>query len=392
MTRAQAPAGAAFETAEYEARLARAREAMAAAKLDAVVLFAQESLYYLTGFDSGGYVFFQAAVLTTVPGDIVLLTRIPDRAQARATSIIPDVRVWLNAEDADPAGMLADILREKGLAGGRVGLELDTYGLTGRNHAAVTAAVDGLVGTTDASELLRRLRLIKSPAEIAYVREAAALADRALDAMLEAAVPGVPDSALASACLHEILLGGGDMPPAGPLVNSGERAPFGRGVGGPRRLEAQDQVVVEYAATRRRYNVCLEATIALGPPADWLSEMHEAVREALDAMIATARPGVPLGEIDVAHRRVLDARGFAKMRFAACGYSLGATYRPSWMDVPPMLYAGNPEPAAAGMVLFPHAILGDAASGRGCGVGRTILIGPDGAEVLSRHPIELLRA
>ena len=57
-----------------------------------------------------------------------------------------------------------------------------------------------------------------------------------------------------------------------------------------------------------------------------------------------------------------------------------------------MLYAGNPELTAAGMVLFPHAILGDAASGRGCGVGRTILIGPDGAEVLSRHAIELLRA
>ena len=209
--------------------------------------------------------------------------------------------------------------------------------------------------------------------------------------MIEAAAPGVPDSALAAACLEQILLGGGDMPPSGPLVNSGERAPFGRGVGGPRELRARDQVVVEFAGTRRRYNVCLEATIAIGAPPDWLRDMHDAVEAALAEMIATAQPGVPLGEIDVAHRRVLDAAGFAAMRFAACGYSLGATYRPSWMDVPPMLYAGNPEPAAEGMVLFLHAILGDGESGRGCAVGRSLLIGPGGAEVLSSLPPTLHR-
>ncbi|MDP6705868.1 MAG: Xaa-Pro peptidase family protein [Alphaproteobacteria bacterium] len=373
---ASAPPSAPFESAEYEARIARARAGLREAGLDALLLFAQESLYYLTGFDSGGYVFFQAAVLTADDGPITLLTRIPDRAQAHATSVIPDIRVWLNAEDAKPAEDLKAIMAEKGLDGARVGVELNTYGLTGYNWELVRNALDGFCGLEDGS---------------AIVRQAAGLADRALEAMIAAARPGVPDSALAAVCLEEILLGGGDVPPGGPLVNSGARAPFGRGVGGPRRLEAQDHVVVEFAATWRRYNACVERTIVLGPPPAKLLHMYEAAFEALAEMTAAARPGAPLGAIDEAHRRVFDAAGYAEQRFAACGYSLGATYRPTWMDVPPMLYAGNPIPAAPGMVLFLHAIIGDPDSGLAVGLGQTLLITEDGREVLNKVPLELHR-
>jgi Xaa-Pro dipeptidase len=388
---ASAPPSAPFEPAEYEARIARARAGLREAGLDALLLFAQESLYYLTGFDSGGYVFFQAAVLTANDGPITLLTRIPDRAQAHATSNIPDIRVWLNAEDARPAKDLKAIMAEKGLDGARVGAELNTYGLTGYNWELVRNTLDGFCRLEDGSDIVCRLRLVKSPAEIDLVRQAAGLADRALEAMIATARPGVPDSALAAVCLEEILLGGGDVPPGGPLVNSGARAPFGRGVGGPRRLEAQDQVVVEFAATWRRYNACVERTIVLGPPPAKLLHMYEAAFEALAEMTAAARPGAPLGAIDEAHRCVFDADGYAEQRFAACGYSLGATYRPTWMDVPPMLYAGNPMPAAAGMVLFLHAIIGDPDSGLAVGLGQTLLITEDGREVLNKVPLELHR-
>ena len=380
-----------FPAAEYEARIAAARARLRESGFDALVLFAQESLYYLTGFDSGGYVFFQCAVLTADVGPITLLTRVPDRAQARATSIIPDIRVWLNAEDATPADDLKAILAEKGLAGARVALELNTYGLTGYNHHLVRRALEGFCEMADGSAIVRGLRLVKSPGEIELIRRAAELCDRALQAMIEEARPGVPDSALAAVCLREILSGGGDMPPAGPLVNSGTRAPFGRGVGGPRRLEADDRVVVEFAATYRRYNVCVERTIVLGEPPAALLRMYEAASEALAAMTDEACPGRPLGAIDEAHRRVFDAAGYRDNRFAACGYALGATYRPSWMDVPPMLYAGNPMPAAPGMLLFLHAIIGDPESGLAVGLGHSLLVTEGAPEILNRVPLELHR-
>jgi Xaa-Pro dipeptidase len=131
-------------------------------------------------------------------------------------------------------------------------------------------------------------------------------------------------------------------------------------------------------------------TVAVGKPNERQRRMFDVTREALAAMTEAAKPGRPLGEIDDAHRRVYDAAGFGAARMAACGYSLGALYRPTWMDVPPMLFSGNPTPAAPGMVLFLHAILVDAPSNLAMSLGHTIVIGSAGAEVLSRLEPEYL--
>jgi len=389
MTNSDQEPNTVFSRAEYDGRIAEARRRMRQQGLDALLVFAQESLYYLTGFDTSGYVFFQCAVLTADQQPMTLLTRRPDRDQAHATSIIEDVRLWLNAEDADPAGDVRRILEEKGLRDATVGIELNTYGLTGYNHALMQQALAGFCSLVDGSEVVAQMRLIKSPAEIAVTRKAAQLADKAMLAMVDVARAGVPDSLLASACLHELLSGGGDVPPGGPLVNSGSRSSFGRSVGGPRVLSDRDQVLVEFAATYQRYNVCVEQTIAIGDPPAKLRHMYDSALGALIAMTAAARPGTPLGAIDDAHRRVFDDAGYRDNRFEACGYSLGATFRPTWMDVPPMLYSGNPMPAAPGMVLFLHAIVGDQAAGIAAGVGHTLLITDDGAEVLNQAPMEL---
>lgn len=106
-----------FDRSEFADRIARARARLAEDDLDAVVLFAQESLYYLTGFDTSGFVFFQCAVLTRDERPIVLLTRRPDLEQARRTSIIEDIRLWYDAESADPSRELQAILDELGLKG-----------------------------------------------------------------------------------------------------------------------------------------------------------------------------------------------------------------------------------------------------------------------------------
>jgi Xaa-Pro dipeptidase len=374
-----------FQRAEFDARLARARAALRREKLDAIVLFAQESLYYLTGFDTSGFVFFQSALLTAGGDEIVLLTRRPDLEQARRTSIITDVRLWYDREGADPSRELKAILEEKKLARGRIGIELRTFGLTADKYELVRRRLEDWCELVDASHLVRNLRLLKSPAEIAYVRTAAELADRSLEAMLAAARPGAFEGDIAAAGVGAILAGGGDPAPSGPVLGSGERALLVRSATGFRHLDAVDQLTMEFAASYRHYCACLMRTIAIGKPNDRQRQMFEVTRDALAAMTEAARPGRPLGEIDDAHRRVYDQAGYGHARMAACGYSLGALYRPTWMDVPPMLYAGNPLPAAPGMVLFLHAILIDAPRNLAMSLGHTITITSAGAEVLSRR-------
>jgi len=373
-----------FQRSEFDARLARARAALQREKLDAIVLFAQESLYYLTGFDTSGFVFFQCALLTAGGDEIVLLTRRPDLEQARRTSIITDVRLWYDGEGADPSRELKAILEEKKLARGRIGIELRTFGLTADKYELVRRRLEAWCELVEASHLVRNLRLLKSEAEIAYVRRAAELADASLAAMLAAARPGAFEGDIAAAGVGAILTGGGDPAPSGPVLGSGERALLVRSATGFRHLDPVDQLTMEFAASYRHYCACLMRTIAIGKANDKQRQMFEVTRDALAAMTEAARPDRPLGEIDDAHRRVYDMAGYGHARMAACGYSLGALYRPTWMDVPPMLYAGNPLPAAPGMVLFLHAILIDAPRNLAMSLGHTITITSAGSEVLSR--------
>ncbi|MGI9333792.1 MAG: aminopeptidase P family protein, partial [Gammaproteobacteria bacterium] len=198
-----------FTREEHEERIRRAREALRKRGLSALLIFAQESHYYLTGYDTAGYVFFQCAVLSADDQPITLLTRRPDVQQAHETSIIADVRVWYDAEGVNPALELRDILAEKGLAGERIGIELNTYGLTGASHDKVARALSGWCELEDASDVIRGLRLVKSPAELEHVRDAARLADEALVAMMEASRPGELDTAVCAAGLNVMLRGGG---------------------------------------------------------------------------------------------------------------------------------------------------------------------------------------
>jgi Xaa-Pro dipeptidase len=377
-----------FTREEHLGRIAAARARLQAESLDALLVFAQESHYYLTGFDTNGYVFFQCAVLKADDSPIVLLTRKPDLAGARITSIIEDIRIWYDAEGANPARDLKALLAELGLEGKRVGIEMSTYGLTAANYELVRRELEGWCRLSDGSGIVRGLRLVKSPAEIAYVRRAAELADKALKAMVETAGPGVFEGDVQAAGQAMIFRGGGDPAASGPVLGSGERALLIRNSTGLRQLDSVDQLTMEFAGVYRRYHACIMRTVAIGEHGDYQQRMFDATRSALLAMTEAARPGEALGRIDEAHRRTYDAAGFEHARMAACGYSLGATYRPNWMDTPPMLYSGNPTIARPGMILFLHAILIDRPAGFAMSAGHTVLIDERGCEVLSKAPLD----
>ncbi len=373
-----------FERQEFDLRIGNARACLKERGLAAILLFAQESHYYLTGYDTSGYVFFQCAVLTADEQPVTLLTRRPDLEQARRTSVIEDIRIWYDRDGASPTDELKDILMEKGLKGERIGVELDSYGLRAHHYEQLKSSLAGWLTLEDASLLVRELRFIKSPAELAYVRRAAELADASLLAMLDAAEPGAFEGDIAAAGQAAISSGGGDPAPSGPVLGSGDRALLIRSATGYRHLDQQDQLTVEFAASYRHYCACLMRTAAIGKGDARHRDMFEVTREALAAMTGAARPGRPLGEIDDAHRQVYDENGYGDFRMAACGYSLGASFRPTWMDVPPMLYSGNPMLARPGVVLFLHAILIDNSAELAMSLGHTIIVTETGAEILSR--------
>ena len=377
-----------FTRDEFALRRERACAAVAAAGLDGLLCFKQESMYWLSGYDTFGFCFFQCLVVRS-DGRMVLLTRAPDLRQAQLTSILDDIRIWVDRDGADPARELRHLLAELGLAGKRLGIEWQTHGLTAANGRMLDAALGGFAALEDASLLLSRLRLVKSTAELAHVRRAAELADAALEAAIAHTAAGADEGVILARMHDAIFEQGGDYPGNPFIIGSGPAALLCRYQSGRRRLEEQDQLTLEFAGVWRQYHACLMRTLLVGAPSPRQRELFDAARETLLACEERLVPGRTMGEVYAAHAATFDRRGLGRHRLNACGYSLGAVYAPSWMDWP-MFYADNPVVIEPGMVFFLHMILMDSDSGTAMTLGRTSIIGAQGADVLSAAPLALV--
>ena len=162
---------------------------MATAELDGLVLFRQESMFYLTGYDTSGYSMFQAMYLG-LDGKLTLLTRTADRIQSRETSIVEDIQIWIDEENASPGLELRRILEAHGCANKQIGIEYHAYGLTGQRALMVNEALKGLCHLTDASDLVRLVRLVKSNLELQYVRKSGRICDQVLGTSITHTQPG----------------------------------------------------------------------------------------------------------------------------------------------------------------------------------------------------------
>jgi len=375
-----------FSHDEYRNRVAVAAKALQAADLDAILLFAPESHFWLTGYDTFGFAMFQSMVLTR-DGDVHLLTRAPDLRQARHTSTLSDgqIHIWPEFEGADPTLDLAKLLADLGLNGKRIGYESQTVGLTAWNGQKLLATLPGLI---EASDLIRGLRRVKSAAEIEMHRRAAALSDDALDAALATTRAGAFEGDILGAMQGAVFKGGGDYAGNEFILGSGQGALLCRYYSGRRNLDAQDQLTIEWSGAYARYHAAMMQTLVVGkaPPAQ--VRMHAAAREALEACEAAIRPGAPMGDVYDAHARVFDAHGLSHARLQACGYGMGAVYNPIWVDFP-MFYQGNPLIMQAGQVFFLHMILMDSDAGLAMCLGHSVLVTDTGVERLSRHSPEL---
>lgn len=377
-----------FERTEFDARRDRLILEMIERKLDAIVLFAQESMYWLTGYDTFGFCFFQSLVVKA-DGSMVLLTRSADLRQARHTSIIDNILVWTDRADANPTVDLRNLLNDMDLLGRRIGVEYDTHGLTAFNGRRLDEQLQTFAQIVDASGIVGRLRLFKSPAEIRKVEKAAALADDALDAALPLIRQGGDEGAILAAMQGAVFAGGGDYPANEFIIGSGADALLCRYKAGRRKLAKNDQLTLEWAGVYHHYHAAMMRTVLTGKVSKRHQELFDASKDALQAVEAAMVPGKTFGDVFDAHAKSMEAHGLTKHRLNACGYSLGARFTPSWMDMP-MFYQGNPEPIAPDMTLFAHMIIMDSESETAMTLGRTYLTTHSQPRALSRHDLDLI--
>jgi len=377
-----------FSNQEFLQRKTKVLQSMKEQNLDAILMFRQESMYWLTGYDTFGYVFFQTLILDN-KGNVILLTRAPDLRQAQNTSNIEDIRIWVDKDGSNPTDDLKNILDELSLKGKKVGVEYEAYGLTGRNALRLNKSLENYCNIEDQSELITKIRVVKSSEEIVYVKKAAELADLALDQAWKHTKAGASEAKILAEMQRIVLDGGGDYPANEYIIGSGHNALLCRYQSEKRILSDTDQLSIEWAGTYKHYHSAMFRTIAVGKSNLKHIKMHQACLEALQNCEKKLIPGNTVGEVFDVHAQTFDNHGYNKSRMNACGYSLGSTFSPNWMDWP-MLYTGNPYKIVPGNIFFMHMILMDSDNNLAMNLGETYLVTENGNERLGKQKLDLV--
>jgi Xaa-Pro dipeptidase len=378
-----------FSKKEYKARMDRLIKEMKSRKLDGIMLFAQESMYWLTGYDTFGFYFFQSMIVSA-KGDITLLTRSADLRQAQHTSIVEDIRLWKDHEKAKPENDLYETLKDLGYKGKTLGIETKTVGLNAFYGSAIEKKLKGFAELKDASLLVDHLRVVKSKAELTFIRKAGELSDDAFDAAISKTRAGADEGDILAAMHKAIFSKGGDYAGNEFIIGSDKDALLCRYKSGRRALSKRDQLTLEWSGAYRHYHAAMMRTLIVGKPTKLHLKFFEAAKEALVEVQKAMKVGNTFGDMFDSHAKVLDAAGLKKHRLNACGYSMGASFAPCWMD-PPMIYEGNSTRIQKNMVLFHHMIIVDSETNTAMTIGQSSIAAKKGPISLTRHEIDLIR-
>jgi Xaa-Pro dipeptidase len=376
-----------FSREEFADRQARVRAALEERGLDGLIVSRIEDQYWLCGLDTDGFVIFHAMFIGS-GGQLTHVTRTADLASIDYSSLCDDVRVWEDAEGNPKSRAIKDMLDSHGMRGKRIGIQLDTFGLLPNLYLELRDALDGWCELVDASDLIRVMRVVKSPQELEYHRQAGRVLDEACRRAVDLTVPGAYEGRIFGQVYQVMWESGADIPANRLPMGHGEKAMNVRYVTGLGHVGENDQVTYEMGVAWRHYHVADMVTVLTGPRVDDRHlAMHAACVEALDAVQDTLRPGRTLGEVFEAHRATLARHGWEHALLKACGYTMGATFPPSWMEQP-MIYRDNPFVIEENMVFFTHMILSDQRSGLIMSLGETSIITGDRPEVITHVPRE----
>jgi Xaa-Pro dipeptidase len=377
-----------FSVAEFTARRSRAREAIAAAGLDWFIVLHPVTIRWLTGSDAKSYQEFQCLLISAQAGPISVLTRDGERNEFLADAHVDRLETWGGGEPDDPIAALERLAQTLGMPGSRIGMEVPGYYLHPHHYLRIKQLF-GERPVTEVPNLIHDLTLVKSATEIQYIREAARLADLAMNRFANSIAAGRSELELAGEVYHALLTSGSGLAASPINLVSGERSCFSHGAPTDRRLQSGDVGNIEYGATFKRYTATIGRQFCLNEPSSRMLELHDLVCRASNACLSEIREGVPATVPHEAAKRVIADAGLNHGRVHLSGYGLAPGSPPGWAE-PMHLFGGSTYTLQAGMILTvePPVFLGE--ERLGARIIDNVLVTSTGAELLSRYSRDLI--
>ena len=372
-----------FPVGEFTHRRSLVRQAMQQADLDWLLVFHPVSIHWLTGSDAKSYQAFQCILLSAREDGVTVVTREGERNEFAEDALVDEVVTWGGGEPQDPLPVFKRVAEAKNLRRARVGMEVPAYYLHPHHYVHLKEWF-GAALVSEATNLINDLKLVKSPTELAYIRQAGRIADQAMARFAGSLHEGQSELEAAAGIYHALLSAGSGMAASTLNLVAGERSAFSHGAPTERRFRKGDFGNVEYGAAYKRYTVTIGRQFCFGEPTPRMRELYEVVRAAADACIREIRAGVPAVVPHEAAKKVIAEAGLDRYRVHTSGYGIAPGFPPAWGE-PVNMFGGSTYTLRAGMVLSvePPVFVGE--EKLGARIIDNVLVTEDGAELISAH-------
>lgn len=373
-----------FPVVEYQSRLRKVQAELARRDIDVLLCHTVAGICYLTGFESALWCKYTLAIVTR-EGAPILLAQDFEMPNACAT-VWCDDRVTYPCH-GDPIAATSDLLRARGLDRLRLGLELNRWSLSVPVHQQLCAALAGCT-LVDATAVMDRVMRVKSPAEIAVIRQAAGITSRGMIAALDRVRSGATDNDVAAAAYLRLMEDGSEYMAVTPIVTVGARSSIPHSTHRRVRIGAGESVLVEVGACVHRYSTPCMRTVLTTPVPDLPRAMAEGCRASVTEVIRRMRPGAIGDEVAAHADRVIHEFSSRYVWHGIYGYSVGIGFPPDWNDTSAMVMRGSDLVLEPGMVFHVSTSLRKVGT---CGVAfsETVLVTETGAEALTSVPADL---
>jgi ectoine hydrolase len=325
-----------FGKEEYDRRLALTRAAMQAAGLDAIFVTDPSNQAWLTGYDGWSFYVHQGVIVPQT-GEPIWWGRYMDMMGGRRTCWMDHANIlgygdhYVQSTQIHPMEDLAKVFKARGLERANIGVEMENYYYSAKAHDVLKRELPN-APLTDATGLVNWQRLVKSEAEIGFIRKAARISEKVIKVALERAAPGVRKNDLVADIMHAGITGvgddWGDYPAIVPLTPSGLDATAAHLTWNGDPMRAGEATFFELSGCYRRYHAPLCRTIYLGTPPDEMKRVEAAQLEGIAAGLEAARAGNRTCDIAKAFMAVMAKHGIE--RSGRMGYPIGLSYPPDW--------------------------------------------------------------
>jgi ectoine hydrolase len=379
-----------FEKAEYLDRIARARAAMERAGIEVLVESDPANMNWLTGYD--GWSFYNPqAIILALDGEPLWVGRGLDVNGAHATvfmmreNILGFPEDLFERKDRHPMQFFAAEMARRGWGNKRIGIAKDTQQFTTRMRESLVAAMPN-AKFVDSDGVVNWLRLVKSPGEIALMRDASRITERIMARFFELVRPGARECDVAAEVWKAHTEGtpefAGDYPASIPFFAAGPNTATTHLTWSERRFTASETVCLQTGGARHRYHSPMARTMQLGAPPKRLAELNGIVLEGMDVVLSAARAGRTCESVEAAWRGVIERRGLKKE--SRIGYPVGVGYPPDWGERTASFRPGDTTVLRPGMTF--HVFLGMWMDDWGISISETILVSDKGSEPLANVP------